>query len=127
MKLTKKDIDRLWGETGPYSEARLSIETRILDERVSRIFLIVEVSISPFTFETVRAHRKEFSDDILIQDFLDHAEYRGLADGYVACAYQAEYETERLDEANERLKECEHVIIRMHKYILMMLGKRIVN
>ena len=127
MKLTKKDIDRLWGENGPHSEARLSNEQRILDERVSRIFLIVEVSISPFTFETVRAHRKEFSDDILIQDFLDHAEYRGLADGYVACAYQAEYETERLDEANERLKECEHVIIRMHKYILMMLGKRIVN
>lgn len=127
MKLSKKDIEKLWGQDGPYSEARLSIETRILDERVSRIFLIVEVSINPFTFETVRAHRKEFSDDIFIQDFLDHAEYRGLPDGYVACAYQEEYETQKLDEANEHLKECEHAIVRMHKYILMMLGKRIVN
>ncbi len=127
MKLTKKDIDKLWGEGGPYSEARLVIETRILDESISRIFLVVEVSINPFTFETVRMHRKEFAENMLIQDLLDHAEYRGIADGYVACAYQAEYESDRLDEANKRLEECERVIIRMHKYILMLLGKRKVN
>lgn len=47
MKLTKKDTDKLWGEEGPYSEARLIVETRILDDRVSRIFLVVEVSINP--------------------------------------------------------------------------------
>ncbi len=127
MKLRKKDVDKLWGESGPYSEARLVIETRILDESISRIFLLVEMSINPFTFETIRAHREEFSDNLLIQQLLDQAEYQGIANGYVASAYQAEYKADRLDEANKRLKECEQMIIRMHKYILMMLGKRLVN
>ena len=31
MQLTPKQIDELWGETGPYSQVQLIIETRILD------------------------------------------------------------------------------------------------
>jgi len=53
MKLTQKQIDQLWGEHGPYSEAKLIIETRILDDRVSRIFIVVEVAINPLTFEII--------------------------------------------------------------------------
>jgi hypothetical protein len=87
----------------------------------------VEVSINPYTFETILKHRKEFSDDVFMQDILEHAEYQGIAYGYAACAYQAEYKSEKLDEANERLKESELMIVRMHKYILMMFGKSTVN
>jgi hypothetical protein len=39
MNLTIKQITELWGEDGPYSEARLIIEHRILDDSISRTFL----------------------------------------------------------------------------------------
>ncbi|MBU0578536.1 hypothetical protein KKE34_01495 [Patescibacteria group bacterium] len=38
LKLTQKQRDQLWGLDGPYSEAKLIIETRILDDTVSRVF-----------------------------------------------------------------------------------------
>lgn len=34
-------VDQLWGGEGPYSEAHLIIETRILDDKVSRVFVVV--------------------------------------------------------------------------------------
>ena len=43
MKLSQKQRDQLWGEEGPYSEARLIIEHRGLDDTVSRVFVVVEV------------------------------------------------------------------------------------
>ena len=42
MKLTSGQIDMLWGETGPYSEASLKKQVRVLDDSVSRIFLEVQ-------------------------------------------------------------------------------------
>jgi len=34
MKLTQKDRDKLWGESGPYTEVKLIFETRILDDNL---------------------------------------------------------------------------------------------
>jgi len=48
MKLTKKQRDQLWGESGPYSEAKIITETRILDDEVSRVFVVVEGSVKYF-------------------------------------------------------------------------------
>jgi len=69
MKLTKKQKDMLWGETGPYSQANLTKQVRILDDEISRVFLVVEVEINPTTFEIVEKHRSddEFKNDIKIQ------------------------------------------------------------
>lgn len=39
MKLTPKQTDGLWGETGPYSQVQLIVETRILNNSVSRVFV----------------------------------------------------------------------------------------
>lgn len=89
-KLTKKDYDNMWGEDGPYSEVRLSEQTRILDNGISRVFLLVEASINPFTFEYVLKHRDKFADDSAIQELLDFAEYRGPLDGYVVFAGEEE-------------------------------------
>lgn len=50
-KLTKTDYKKMWGDDGPYSQVRLCEETRILDDSVSRVFLVVEAEINPFTFE----------------------------------------------------------------------------
>src|SRR3989338_9950416 len=84
-KLTQKDHEKMWGEDGPYSQVRLCEETRILDDSVSRIFLVVEAEINPFTFEYVRNCREHFADDEPVLQLLDHAEYRGKF-GYVVSA-----------------------------------------
>ena len=54
MKLTKIQSDKLWGEDGPYSEVHLIIETRILDDKVTRKFIIVEQNINPLSFEILK-------------------------------------------------------------------------
>ena len=59
MKLTPKQIDGLWGETGPYSQANLIIQTRILDDRISRVFLVVEADINPLTYELIKKHQAQ--------------------------------------------------------------------
>ena len=70
MKITKKQRDKLWGETGPYSQANLTIQTRILDDKISRVFLVIEADINPLTYEIVKQNRSKFKDDIMIQQLL---------------------------------------------------------
>ena len=53
IKITKEQKDMLWWENWPYSEAKLIFETRILDKKVSRRFISVEVTINPTSYETV--------------------------------------------------------------------------
>lgn len=66
MKLTKKQIDELWGETGPYSQVDL---------------------INPLTYELIKKHRAQFTDDLKILQLLDHADYRG----YEPNSYELEH------------------------------------
>jgi len=128
MKLTKEDIDKLWGEEGPYSEARLIIETRILDDSVSRIFVIVEIHINPFTFEIIHKNRELFISDQLIQQLLEHSEYRGQAFGYVSCAFQEEYtDNEVVKRAEQNLEYSKKTIIKMHKFVMSLLKKGMIN
>jgi len=121
--LTKKQIEMLWGGDGPYSQTRLVREVRILDDKVSREFLVVEVDINPTTFELIKRYRNdgEFKDDIAIQQLLDHAEYRGPADGYVSMAFSDQYQEgdeEVVVEANLALQRTQETIIKMHKFVL---------
>ncbi len=127
MPITREESEKLWGENGPYSQAQLIFETRILDDRISRTFLIIEIQINPFTFELIRKNRTEFADDPLIQGILDKSEYRGQADGYVACAFQEEYYAKLLKRANDILGRCEKTIIKMHKFVLKELRIREMN
>lgn len=128
MKLTRKDIDKLWGEEGPYSEAQLIIETRILDDRVSRIFVLVEIHINPFTFEMIHKNRELFANDPLIQQLLDHSEFRGQAFGYVSCAFQEEYtDREVMEKAKQNLEYSKKAIIKMHKFVMSLLKEKVIN
>ena len=124
-KLTKKQIDLLWGNgpcpTGPYSEANLSQEVRILDDSVSREFITVEVHINPTTFELVKKHRndKEFKDDIAIQQLLDYSEFRGEKFGYVSMAFTQEYLDENvLRTGRLALRRVQDTIIKIHKFVM---------
>ena len=113
-KLTQRDYDRMWGEDGPYSQVRLCEETRILDDSISRVFLVVEAEINPFTFEYIQKNRKKFENDEIINQLLDHAEYRGKF-GYVVSAGEVELrDKESHDFARFAEPRFERVAIRFH-------------
>lgn len=123
MKLTPKQIDKLWGEMGPYSQANLIIQTRILDDRISRVFLVIEADINPLTYELVKKYRMQFSDDPKILQLLDHADYRGQEFGYVVSAFEAEYKNESvMNEAQERLKYTIETLIKMHRFVMSLIN-----
>lgn len=125
MKLTHKQRDQLWGEDGPYSEACLIFETRILDDRVSRIFINVEVHINPFTYELIKKHRDIFANDSMIQQLLDHSEFRGQSHGYITSAFLNEYTDESvMEEAKHHLEYAKNTIIKMHKFVLKTIFKK---
>jgi len=120
----------LWGEKGPYSQANLIKQVRILDDRVSRIFLVVEVDINPTTFEMVKKYREsdEFKNNTIIQQLLDRAEYRGPHFGYVSMAFEAEYTDESaLLSADSALKYSQDAIIRMHKFVMGKINQTLYN
>ncbi|MEK7144467.1 MAG: hypothetical protein AAB794_01225 [Patescibacteria group bacterium] len=121
-KLTPKDYKQMWGEDGPYSQVRLCEETRILDDRVSRVFLVVEAEINPFTFEYIQKHRQKFADDEPVLQMLDHAEYRDRF-GYVVSAGEIELrdkESKRFSrkQADMTIK----TLIRMHAFVMDECG-----
>lgn len=123
MKLTRKQRDQLWGEGGPYSEARLSIETRILDDSVSRVFVVVEVSINPLTFEIISKNRKHFKDDEMILQLIDHADDRGQYFGHVAQSFMHEYTDEDvLKDGQKALDYSKETIINMHQFVMDLLN-----
>jgi hypothetical protein len=126
MKLSQKQRDQLWGENGPYSEARLSIETRILDDSVSRIFVVVEVSINPLTFEIISKNSRYFKDDPMILQLIDHADDRGQHFGYVAQAFMDEYRDESvLEEGHKALEYSKATIIKMHRFVMDLLNLKV--
>ena len=122
MRLSQKQIDELWGETGPYSQANLIIQTRVLDDSISRVFVVVEADINPFTFRTIQKHRDEFSNDPKILQLLDHAEYRDQKFGYSISAFEAEYKNKSvMREAQEHLKYTIEALIKMHKFVMDLI------
>lgn len=126
LALTQKQSDKLWGEDGPYSEARLIFCSRVLDTAVSRIFVEVEVAINPLTFEMVQEHREHFKDDEEIQQLLDHSNFRGQDHGYVSCAFSQEHiSPEDIEIANLHLQRAENLIIRLHRWVIRQLDTRV--
>jgi len=113
----------LWGVDGPYSEAKLVLNTRILYDSVSRIMVEIQGHINPTTFRLVKRHRKEFAQDIQIQQLLDSADYWGKKDGYVVCMGAEEYSDDPLvmKRAEEKLRILKAALIRMHEFVLQYL------
>lgn len=121
-ELTPKDFGRMWGEDGPYSQVRLCEETRILHDGISRIFLVVEAEINPFTFEYVADHRQKFASDEAVQQLFDHAEYRGKL-GYVVSAGEVEIREEGAWQfARKQADAATQTLIRMHRFVMDELG-----
>lgn len=125
LKLTPKQKNEIWGVGSPYSEANLIIQHRILDDSVSRIFIDVEVHINPLTYRTIKKYRKKIADDVMIQQLLDHADYRGLPHGYVISAFSKPYsDSSVLAEAYEHLEYAQKTIIKMHQFVIEHFSKK---
>lgn len=123
MKLSDKERTELWGDDGPYSEVKLMIQERILDDSVSRVFIEVEVHINPFTYRLIKKNRKEFIDDEMLQQLLDHCEWWGMKDGYVANSFSEEfYDEEVMKKAQIHLAYSRETIIKMHKYVMKIIS-----
>jgi len=121
-KLTKEDCERMWGEDQPYSQVRLCEEVRILGDGVSRVFLVVEAEINPFTFEYILEYREKFKDDQAIQQLLDHADYRDKH-GYIVYAGETELRgKESVDFAQEQASAAVQTLIKMHAFIIDEFG-----
>lgn len=119
----EKDRDELWGDDGPYSEVRFIEETRILDDSVSRVFLVVEAVVNPFTFKFCLKNKKYFKDDEIILQLLEHSENRGFKDGYVSMAFcEQSAGDETFKRAVVHKQYAEEAIIRMHKFVMKELG-----
>jgi len=122
MKLSQRQLDKLWGEDGPYSQANLIVQTRILDDKVSRVFVEVEVEINPLTYEIIKQNIKQFENDPMISQLIDHAENRGQEFGYVSCAFSRQYYDESvMKEAKKALEYSKKTIIKMHKFVMDLL------
>ena len=122
MKLTSKQIDKLWGETGPYSEIKLITQTRVLDDRVGRIFVQVELYLNPLTYELVKQNRDHFKNEKEVLQIVDQSEYLGGRFGYVSCPFSGEYFDENvMKSAKKQVEKSKEVIIKMHKFVLEIL------
>lgn len=122
-KLSRKERDLLWGDSGPYSQAQLIFEHRILDERPARTFVIVSLNINPFTFELVKKYRDAFADDLEIQGILDFSKLSDPGYGYNVYSFSEEYTDEHVVEiAKQRLEDSKLAIIRMHEFVMKHLG-----
>ena len=73
--------------------------------------------------EGVRTN-KLFVNDLMIQQLLDHSDFRGQSHGYVSLAFQDEYTNENVvKEAKEHLGYAKATIIKMHKFVLNILSR----
>ncbi len=123
-KLSAADYHNMWGEEGPYSQVRLCEETRILDDSVSRVFLVIEAEINPFTFKWAEKNRKKFLDDEPILQLLDHAENRGKH-GYVVSAGEVELHDESSRQfARTQAEMTIQTLIRLHTCVINEFGLR---
>jgi hypothetical protein len=115
-------VNELWGEGGPYSQAQLITEVRIMDDKISRTFVIVSVNINPFTMKYIRKHPSAFKGDRIVTGIVEHAVYEGPKDGYALYLFQQEYHNEEiLKEAKAVLNEVNNAIIRMHSFVMQYL------
>lgn len=122
MKLTRNQREKLWGETGPYSEVHLTKEIRILDDTISRIFISVNVHVNPLTFELIKKNRDLFEGDPKIKQLVDHSEYWGSKEGYVSCAFLKEFTGNGvIKEAEMAVEYSKQTVIKIHKFMLELL------
>ena len=128
MNLTNKQKEELWGDGGPYSEARMIIENRILDDSITRICIAVEANINPTSYKIIKDNLEDFADDSIIKDLIDSAFYQSKEEGYLLTAFSIKFfardkNNDIIKEAEKKLEETNQAIIEMHKYVIEKIEK----
>lgn len=123
MHISESDRQMLWGEDGPYSEAKLVLNTRILDDHISRVFVEVGASINPTTFRIIKKNKSHFASDPVITQLLETARYDGKHNGYLVSSGEEEWSEDPkvMERAQERLRYTKEAIIRMHEFVMEYL------
>jgi hypothetical protein len=112
---------KLWGEDGRYSQVNLIFQDRILDDSISRTFLVVEAEINPLTFEMIRDNGEEFKDNEIIRQLLGKADYRGKF-GYVICSYEKEFRNKKdMEKTQYAVEYTTEAIVLMHRFVMRVL------
>jgi hypothetical protein len=122
MMLTKNEAEMLWGGDGPYSEVKTIINTRILDDKVSRVMIEVEGHINPTTFRIIKKNINKFIGDPVIMDLMATAKYEGKSYGYHISAGAEEYDGEpSLKNAKIKQDYMQASVLKMHKFVIKYL------
>lgn len=122
IKLTNEQMEMLWGDWWPYSEVDLKIQTRVLDDKIARKFIEVEVNINPTTFEICYQNIEHFKNDIMVTQLLTHWECISPIYGYKSCAFIAEYRNEEvMEDAKKAVEYAKETIIKLNKYVMNFL------
>ena len=128
-KKPNKNQKLLWSDGGPYSQAYLKIERRILDDKMARTFLQIEAQINPYTYKLIKKHIKYFKDNNIITSIIKTGRDFGWEQGFIALPFQIEIsgwptrieEDHLFVEANRMLEKTEKAIIEMHSFVITYL------
>lgn len=125
MKLSDHQRSRLWGEDGPYSQARLVFESRIFDDQISENVLLIEVSINPFTWEIIEKADVSFRHDTQVRELMENSYCLDEDKGYVAkiCFGVFTGDESVLRNAQKYLESIQKALIRMHEYVMEILER----
>ena len=125
-QLTKKQFKDLWGDGGPYSEAYLTIESRLLDNRVSRYKLRVFAKINPTTFEFCQKHQKEFKGNKVVLDILKNSFEKDPENGYECTIFNEDLlqgeQGKLFTKAQNSFNDLQSAILKMQQYVIDELG-----
>ena len=122
-KITLAEREMLWGEREPYSEAKITVNHRIMGDGISRVMVEVEGSINPTTFRLVKKNARAFVDDIPVLQILQTARYQGRRYGYLISAGEEEFEDAlSIERAEHKVTYMQAAIIRMHVFAMRYYG-----
>lgn len=110
-----KNMDKLWGDGGPYSQVQIDREIRILDDSVSREKYYIYANINPATIEVLKKSKDAIRNERILK-VLDEAEYANKKEGYIW--HVSGGEVEDLKELDYLAKMATDTIIEMHKLVM---------
>lgn len=119
IKVTKDQLDRLWGDGGPYSEVHIDKDIRILDDKITRTFYYVYAYVNPTTFKLLKKNKNKIKDKTILV-ILETAEYRGPHFGY-QCYFNGRIPEGREELLPEIEKQAVRTIIKMHKIVMELI------
>lgn len=117
IKINKRDIERLWGDGGPYSQVQVVKEFRVLDDGISRVKYNVYANINPATYEILKKGKSIIKDKDILK-ILNESEYKNEEEGYI---WSVCHGLDKPEEADYVAEQAVHAVIEAHKLVINIL------